>query len=431
VTTLGVSYYSLTALGCAASLEKRRAKVVALPGLAICLLGFLYLLLTIWCEWYDDEILWKGSVILAIFAVSFAQACLLSFIRLKRKLTWLGWTAHTAIFWLATLISVMIVLELDDEWLFRAAGVLGIVDGCASLTIPILAKLGGAERLTHRSAHSHIEIVCPGCGLQQSYPVGPIKCTQCGLKLRVEIYGATAPVEDPPFQFSIRSLLVLMLIVGAGLGLLSMRVGGVFAQWKTAQSLAAVGAQVSFSRGNVQAVSFSGPQFAAFGDEHIAMLAQLPEMHRLTFADVRMTDQVLRRLARLEISSVAFDKAQLPKRGLAHLRNMRTVWQLTLVKTPVAEQDIAGLEGCSVTHLTLRETGLTDEGLAHLERWPKLSQLDLGEPKITKAGLIRLKNVSTLNSLCLALAPGDKIAKGIEQELRTALPGVNVNAWDR
>jgi hypothetical protein len=225
VTTLAVSCYSLMSLGCAVAWEKRRTRVLSLPGLVVCGLGFLFLLACIWVEGYDSEWFAKATGILAIFALSFAQASVLSLARLKPRQGWLSWTAVVSIFSLAILISTMIVVEVDDEWWFRAVGVVAIVDGCASLTIPILHKLAGLPSAAGQFAEAYprIELTCPRCGHRAEYPVGPIQCTQCSLRIRVEVSAKGDPEEDPPFQFSLRSLLLIMLITALGLGILGTR----------------------------------------------------------------------------------------------------------------------------------------------------------------------------------------------------------------
>jgi hypothetical protein len=115
---------------------------------------------------------------------------------------------------LATLLSVMIVFELDKEWLVRLAGILGILDGCLSLCAPVLHLLGarqavreagpvggpesgGVPSLGHtpgRPAAPHagrasgqIDLACPRCGERGLYPLGRIACPRCALVLRVEI----------------------------------------------------------------------------------------------------------------------------------------------------------------------------------------------------------------------------------------------------
>ena len=82
----------------------------------------------------------------------------------------------------------MLIWEIDDEWLFRGAGVLGILDGCASLTIPILYKLrGGPKPLAIERPYSRIELICPRCGHQGEFAIGAINCPQCALKMQVDV----------------------------------------------------------------------------------------------------------------------------------------------------------------------------------------------------------------------------------------------------
>jgi hypothetical protein len=225
LSTLDVSYYSLMSLACAVAWEKRRTRVLSLPGLTTCMLGFVFLLLCIWVEFHQPEdFVWKTAAILGIFSFSFAQASVLTLARLKPRLAWVSWTAVVSIFSLAIVISTMIVWEIDDEWWFRAIGVLAIVDSCASLSIPLLYKLGGsaAPEVTGQP-YPRIELICPRCGHQGEYSVGRIECTECSLRIRVEVSEKPDVEEDPPFQFSLRSLLLVTLIAAVGLGLLGSR----------------------------------------------------------------------------------------------------------------------------------------------------------------------------------------------------------------
>ncbi len=63
-----------------------------------------------------------------------------------------------------------------------------ILDGCLSLCVPVLHRLGGrqtAEKTT--GAYTQIDLVCPRCGERGSYPLGDIKCPKCSLGIRVQI----------------------------------------------------------------------------------------------------------------------------------------------------------------------------------------------------------------------------------------------------
>jgi len=92
--------------------------------------------------------------IIAIFAFSFAQASLLSLARMPRPGDILFFVAVGLILLLAIVVSVMIILEAHDEWLFRMVGVIGIADGCLSLVVPIMYKLNTRDNT----------VTCPECG---------------------------------------------------------------------------------------------------------------------------------------------------------------------------------------------------------------------------------------------------------------------------
>lgn len=193
-TTLSVSFFSVTALGCATAQQVRRSRLLWLPGLIASGMGFIVFLVGIWdlTPFRTEEVIFKSMAILALFAFSFSQASLLSLARLSVGARWVFFAALVSIFALATLVSGMILWEVDDEWLFRLAGVLGILDGCLSLTIPLLFKLGykapGFETLTEPEVEvERIPLECPRCHEAGTYPVGLIVCPTCGLRLRVEI----------------------------------------------------------------------------------------------------------------------------------------------------------------------------------------------------------------------------------------------------
>jgi hypothetical protein len=186
-TTLSISYFSVTSLACAAAFEKRKGWVLAPIGLAVGVLGFLTFIPSIWAEWWDSEVLGKSMVILAIFSFSFAQICLLAIVPLTRPIRWVFVATAVTIFALAIYLSGMIVF---DEWFIRIAGVLGILDGCGSLLIPVLYKLGGKPvAFIEGGPFDRIELTCPRCGHRDTYSVGTIKCAGCSLEIRVEIAG--------------------------------------------------------------------------------------------------------------------------------------------------------------------------------------------------------------------------------------------------
>lgn len=196
LTTLAVSYFSVTSLACAAAFEKKRAPLLTIPGLATGVFGFLMFVPGIWAEWFDTEPYAKTTIILGIFSFSFAQACLLSLATLEQRFQWVLYSGLGSIFALAMLVSGMIVFEADNEWLLRFAGVIGILDGCATVSIPVLYKLGTNETGQFiEGPFREIELRCPRCRQQRTFPLGETVCETCSLKIRIEVEDdSTTPV---------------------------------------------------------------------------------------------------------------------------------------------------------------------------------------------------------------------------------------------
>jgi len=380
-TTLGVCFYSMTAMACFTALEKRRSNVLALPGLGTCAAGMLVLLGVIWLEGYEDEWSTKLAAILAMFAFSFAQASLLSLAQLERKLAWVSWIAYGSIFWLVIQLSAMIVWEIDDEWLVRAAGVLGILDGCASLTIPILFKLrGGPKPAAVPEAYSRIELTCPRCGQQGKFAIGAIKCPECTLKMHVDVEAMVEVGENPPFQFSLRSLLLVTLIVAMGLSLFASRLKTLHAQQRIVERLREVDAYAGRRGGTIISVTFMSDVHGPISDEHLLMLKSLPHLEQVDF----------------QTKSAS-----------------------------ITARQVALLEGLPIKSLKVRDsTHLTDDDLAHLVGLTSLETLHLEDRQITDEGLKPLEKLSNLKQLHLTYGPGVTPA-GVER-LKQALPRTQV-----
>jgi len=188
-TTLTISAFSLTSLACAAAHEQRRHPLLSIPGLGLAVVWLLLYIPAIWAEWFDTEAVGKTMAIVGLFSFSLAQACLLSLATLQRHVAWVFYAAVTAILLLATIISGIIVFDPhDEEWIMRTVGVVAILDGCFSLCVPILHKLGGQHTVSQTAVvYQQIELVCPRCGDRGTSAVGEIACRKCSLTIRVQV----------------------------------------------------------------------------------------------------------------------------------------------------------------------------------------------------------------------------------------------------
>ncbi|MHB8866121.1 MAG: DinB/UmuC family translesion DNA polymerase [Pirellulaceae bacterium] len=126
---------------------------------------------------------------LRAWLLDLTEACLLSLAPLQRRHAWIFHAGVTLILALAAIISGIITFEPHDKDLtVRVVGVVAILDGCFTLCVPILHRLGG-KQITEKTpqVYSQIEQVCPRCGERGIYATGKIKCPECSLSFRVEI----------------------------------------------------------------------------------------------------------------------------------------------------------------------------------------------------------------------------------------------------
>jgi hypothetical protein len=221
-------------------------------------------------------------------------------------------------------------------------------------------------------------------------------------------------------RFSIRGLIVLLLVIGAGLGWLvrSARIqreavaavtkagGRVSYDWEWSNWNAVPGGKPWAPRwlteligvdyfGNVTAVWLFSPSTAT--DAAIVQVGRLTRLQLLSLDQLSLGDASLTHLTGLtNLSYLGIGGAQFTDAGLAHLK---------------------GLTNLSV--LVLRGTQVTDAGLAHLNGLTKLSVLYLDLPHVTDAGLVYLKALTKLSHLHLS---GTQVTNAGMKELKQALP---------
>lgn len=80
----------------------------------------------------------------------------------------------------------------------------------------------------------------------------------------------------------------------------------------------------------------------------------------------------------------------------------QSVSEIELSGSPVSDAGLAYLNGLTgLKQLLLGETQVSDAGLAHLNRLPALEWLDLEGTQVTDAGLVNVKRLTTLHWLSL------------------------------
>lgn len=184
LTSLTVSGASILAMACSTALGRAEWGPTPRIGIALALLGAILALIGMWFEIGEDGF-WKLTGMLTWFAIATAHTCLLSISRLAPRFLWALAASIGTAYLLATLSTVMMWGELDNDGWWRALGVLGILYAAFSLLVPIFHRISCLEIDVPTAEVSH----CPACGAPLAAPVAvgrDARCTTCGAKFRVE-----------------------------------------------------------------------------------------------------------------------------------------------------------------------------------------------------------------------------------------------------
>ena len=146
------------------------------------------------------------------------------------------------------------------------------------------------------------------------------------------------------------------------------------------------------------------------GDEHLALLSNLPALERATLDGIQLTDDGLRHLAgwknlrKLTFYNVT-NRGKFTGAGLVHLADLP---HLQAFACGGSSFDDAGLEACGrlihLTDLQIWHTPVTDSGVVHLAKLTGLRNLRLlsqWKPRITDASLPHLARIKSLETLTL------------------------------
>jgi hypothetical protein len=192
-TTALLSLATLLCLPCVLAHEAGRPKpFTLLPSLAVsCLLiGTALGVYLAWDEAFsgdtDTRIAWSFG----IAGVGLAHVCLLSLVRMQRRVVWLQLLAALLTAALAAMVISSIWTDIDEggieDWKWRAFIVAAILTAATSLLVPVtehmlrsrVEPLGTPQRATY----------CPNCGavLHMEEP----RCLACGVRFRIEFLDA-------------------------------------------------------------------------------------------------------------------------------------------------------------------------------------------------------------------------------------------------
>ena len=241
-----------------------------------------------------------------------------------------------------------------------------------------------------------------------------------------------SPKAEPPkrkrrwIQFSLRSLMMLTLVVGLGMATWLVPLKKRADRQKAAVEailkdggLVAYDYQHDASGRSIQNAMPPGPAwlrkllgddfftdvvFAAVKtDTSAEHLDDLPRIQSLHLDKGEITDAALAHVAGLaRLDYLDLSGATITDDGLVHLERMANLKKLYLDRTKVTDAGLAHLAGLTGLYwLLLDGTQVSDAGLKNVERFTALDALHLSFTRVTDAGLKHLEKLTSLTSLQL------------------------------
>ena len=203
------------------------------------------------------------------------------------------------------------------------------------------------------------------------------------------------------FQFSIRSLLVLVVVVALPCSWLAVELQKAKGQMKVVDELSNEGGGLLFDwEFDGSSSSLRNPEPPGLGwlrywlgNEFFGDVVFVSIDPDLVNEGYYFTDdwlEQLRCLTRLKTWRIAYSSAT--NAGLAHLRGFMQLKELVLDGTPITDAGLVHIDGLrQLRDLSLSGTPITDGGLEHLKGLTQLERLCLYGTQVTNAGVAKLQ----------------------------------------
>ncbi len=195
-----------------------------------------------------------------------------------------------------------------------------------------------------------------------------------------------------PLRISLRTLMLLILVAGGGLGWYAIRRQREARFQRVIATIQASGSSVDFDGVGISRIVWFG------GSANPASLPQSP----LTPEQVDALGSCDRLKELLMVSSVMIDE------GLAEIARDSLIERLYLFKPKITDagvKHLAGLKSLKCLEL-LRVPELTDASLAHLSSLTNLEEINLSRASINGSGLVHLARMERLGTLII---PGSAV----------------------
>lgn len=207
------------------------------------------------------------------------------------------------------------------------------------------------------------------------------------------------------FRYSLRTLLLLVGVAGAGFGWLGYKVRQIQQQKGAIEAINKLGGRVHYdchvdSDGNL--IDFPTPVGPVWlrklmGDESLGNVVGV------NLSDAKVIGDGPSQLQGLnQVKWLALDNPYVTNADLVHLRRLTKIEALSLRTSQITDAGLVHLQGFTkLERLYLNDTQVTDAGLVFLRRLNQIRELDLCNTKVSNAGLIHLQALTQLRKLFL------------------------------
>lgn len=216
------------------------------------------------------------------------------------------------------------------------------------------------------------------------------------------------------FQFSLRTFLLVAMLVGLGGAWVGMQLQQKRRHESVVNTILKAGGAVDFSDTGelpawkewlygsyavkpVKLTLSKQPQGHAFAWIGVAF-----EPEKLHWEDGVNSDSILSQTQGMNLIDLNLDLSNVTDAGLSQLQGMTDLEQLSLMNTQITDAGLTHLKGLNrLKSLHLSNAQITDAGLRHLNGLTTLKFLSLDNTQITDAGLTHLKGLVRLEYLDL------------------------------
>jgi hypothetical protein len=185
-------------------------------------------------------------------------------------------------------------------------------------------------------------------------------------------------------QFSLRTLMLVVLMVSVPLGWFGMKVRVAEREDAAVDAIQALGGGISYRSDDLPTPAWIPRRHA------VKVLAVFLGETQTTDADLGRLKEHLRTLPHME--ELKLQKTRITDAGLEHLEEFTNLEELDLSSTPISDAGLVHLKPLSrLRCLQFTGSHITDDGLAHLSGLTQLIWLYLDNTQVTDAGVAELQ----------------------------------------